>query len=106
MTAATPGKAFRWSWIAVFFLAALLVTHSFSHFTGLEKSRRASLEMMVNGTAFRPFAGRVLVPYLIRGADHVPQILQDTAWELVSKTELHPEFLIWNYHEFVFEMIA
>src|SRR2546423_2515397 len=100
-------RSFRWAWLSVLLVASLIVTHSFAHFTGLEHSYRASLEMMVDGTAYRPYAGRMLIPMMIRGIESAtPQFALDVIWAIFSHNGLHPEFLPFNFHEFIFECLA
>lgn len=101
-------RSFRWAWFGIYFLAALLVTHAFAHGTGgLESSARASLHQMVAATAFRPFAGRILVPWLVGRIDAAtPQTVQDSFWLVMGHTGFSLEYLNFDYQEFVFEVLA
>jgi hypothetical protein len=62
-----PELRTKLGWFLAYLYAALLVTHVFANYFGLESYDKASLGTMVKGTAYRPFVTRALVPAMIRG---------------------------------------
>ena len=57
------------AWAAVYLYAGCLVTYLFLHFGGLDFNLRVPFDEMVNGTAAKPYVGRMLVPMIIHGID-------------------------------------
>ncbi|MEA2553876.1 MAG: hypothetical protein QOJ65_2052, partial [Fimbriimonadaceae bacterium] len=122
-----PANAFKWAWFGVYLIASLFVLYIFTHYLGMNRSNHGTLNSMVDfwggnirgdsatpsgsksslDVVWRPFSGRMLVPWLIGALEKAtPQLVQDTLWQTFSKSQFHPEFNPWDYRLFLFELIA
>ena len=91
-------RASKFAWGCLYALAALLVAYFFLHYNGsivdtLAYYPKADFQKMVNGTADKPYVGRMLVPNIIHIVDQItPSGVQQAFSSIFISRALFGEF--------------
>jgi hypothetical protein len=87
------GVGRRVAWGVLYLYAAWLVAYFFLHFGGVNFYPAASMDRMIAGTADKPYIGRMLVPFVMRGIDAAsPQPVRDVVQGIFSNEDFLPDF--------------
>jgi hypothetical protein len=95
------------AWGGLYLYAAWLVAYFFLHFGGVNFYPAASMDAMVAGTASKPYIGRMLVPFVMRGIDAgSPQPVRDAVQAAFTNEDFLPDFYKYtvNPGEFPFNL--